>query len=188
MPGVSYDTHVADVTVTVTDNKQGDLVATATVVGNVFVNEYEAKEFTGVPAGMAFSKELTGISWPEDREFEFTLEGKDESTPMPAETKATVGKPEQGAKADFAFGDITYTQPGVYEYTVKEAKGDMPGVAYDTHTAKVTVKVADNGQGRLEAKATVEGAKFTNSYNAKPFEVCPLGSVLEAADGHCVAG
>ncbi|MCH4859533.1 hypothetical protein LF916_01295 [Bifidobacterium pseudolongum] len=41
-----------------------------------------------------------------DREFEFTLEGKDESTPMPAETKATVGKPEQGAKADFAFGDI----------------------------------------------------------------------------------
>ncbi|RYQ05869.1 Fibronectin-binding protein [Bifidobacterium pseudolongum subsp. globosum] len=175
MPGVSYDTHVADVTVTVTDNKQGDLVATATVVGNVFVNEYEAKEFTGVPAGMAFSKELTGISWPEDREFEFTLEGKDESTPMPAETKATVGKPEQGAKADFAFGDITYTQPGVYEYTVKEAKGDMPGVAYDTHTAKVTVKVADNGQGRLEAKATVEGAKFTNSYNAKPFEGVPAG-------------
>lgn len=175
MPGVSYDTHVADVTVTVTDNKQGDLVATATVVGNVFVNEYEAKEFTGVPAGMAFSKELTGISWPEDREFEFTLEGKDESTPMPAETKATVGKPEQGAKADFAFGYITYTQPGVYEYTVKEAKGDMPGVAYNTHTAKVTVKVADNGQGRLEAKATVEGAKFTNSYNAKPFEGVPAG-------------
>ena len=175
MPGVSYDTHVADVTVTVTDNKQGDLVATATVVGNVFVNEYEAKEFTGVPTGMAFSKELTGIAWPADREFEFTLEGKDESTPMPAETKATVGKPEQGAKADFMFGDITYTQPGVYEYTVKEAKGDMPGVAYDTHTAKVTVKVTDNGKGQLEAKATVDGAKFTNSYNAKPFEGVPAG-------------
>ncbi len=178
MPGVSYDSHVADVTVTVTDNKQGDLVATATVTGNVFVNEYTAEEFTGVPAGMAFSKELTGISWPEDREFEFTLEGKDESTPMPAETKSTVGKPEQGAKADFTFGDITYTQPGVYEYTVKETKGDMPGVAYDTHTAKVTVKVTDNGKGQLEAKATVDGAKFTNSYNAKPFEGVPAGLKL----------
>ena len=178
MPGVSYDSHVADVTVTVTDNKQGDLVATATVTGNVFVNEYTAEEFTGVPAGMAFSKELTGISWPEDREFEFTLEGKDESTPMPAETKATVGKPEQGAKADFMFGDITYTKTGTYEYTVKETKGDMPGVSYDTHTAKVTVTVTDNGKGQLEAKATVEGAKFTNSYNAKPFEGVPAGLKL----------
>ena len=178
MPGVSYDTHVADVTVTVTDNKQGDLVATATVVGNVFVNEYTAKEFTGVPAGLAFSKELTGIDWPAGRTFEFTIEGKDESMPMPAKTKATVGKPAEGAKADFAFGDITYTQPGVYEYTVKEAKGDMPGVSYDTHVAKVTVKVSDNGQGQLEAKATVEGAKFTNSYHAKPFDGVPGGLEL----------
>lgn len=178
MPDVSYDTHVADVTVTVTDNKQGDLVATATVVGNVFVNEYEAKEFTGVPAGMAFSKELTGISWPEDREFEFTLEAATDGAPMPAEAKATVGKPAEGDTASFGFGAIRYEKPGMYEYTVKETRGTMPGVAYDYHTACITVTVTDNGQGQLDATAKVADGKFVNTYSAVPATGVPTDFTL----------
>ena len=171
MSGVAYAKNTATVTVTVKDDKQGKLIATAAVEGNVFANEYSAKEFTGVPAGMAFSKELTGIDWPQDREFEFTLEAVTEDAPMPSGAKVSVGKPDKGNKADFAFGDITYTTPGVYEYTVKETKGDMPGVSYDDRAATVKVEVKDNHKGQLEATATVTAGAFTNTYTAQQVTV-----------------
>ena len=178
MPGVAYAKNTAKVTVTVKDDKQGKLIATAAVEGNVFANEYSAKEFTGVPTGMAFSKELTGIEWPEGRAFDFALEAVTKDAPMPAEAKISVGKPDKGAKADFTFGEITYTKAGTYEYTVKEAKGDMPGVSYDTHEAKVTVKVTDNGQGRLDATAKVAEGKFVNTYSAVPATGVPTDFTL----------
>lgn len=178
MPGVAYAKNTAKVTVTVKDDKQGKLIATAAVEGNVFANEYSAKEFTGVPTGMAFSKELTGIDWPQDRTFEFTLEAVTKDAPMPAEAKVSVGKPSKGAKADFGFGDITFTKTGTYEYTVKEAKGDMPGVSYDTHSAKVKVTVTDNGQGQLDATAKVAEGKFVNTYSAVPATGVPTDFTL----------
>nr|WP_129860663.1 FctA domain-containing protein [Bifidobacterium pseudolongum] len=171
MPGVAYAKNTATVTVTVKDDKQGKLIAKAAVEGNVFVNAYSAREFTGVPVGMAFSKELTGIDWPEGRAFDFALEAVTKDAPMPAEAKISVGKPDKGAKADFTFGEITYTKTGTYEYTVKEAKGDMPGVSYDTHSAKAKVTVTDNGKGQLEATATVTEGAFTNVYTAQQVTV-----------------
>ncbi len=225
MPGVSYDGHTAHVKVTVTDDGEGKLVATADVTGAAFVNGYEAAAFEGVPTGMAFSKQLTGIAWPEDRTFEFTLEAdtKDapmpaktkisvgkpaegdsmafskqltgiawpedrtfeftleadtKDAPMPAKTKISVGKPAEGDTAGFGFGSIRYEQAGTYEYTVKETRGNMPGVAYDYHTSRITVTVTDDGSGKLAATADVTDGTFVNTYSAEPATGVPTDFTL----------
>ena len=171
MPGVAYATNKALVTVTVTDDKQGNLIAKASVDGNVFTNAYTAQATSIGSADLKLSKQLTGIAWPDGREFEFTLEAVTKDAPMPANATATVGKPVNGDTASFGFGEISYDKAGVYEYAVKETKGDMPGVAYDTHTAKITVEVTDNHVGKLEAKVTTTEGKFTNQYTAQPVSV-----------------
>lgn len=177
MPGVTYATNTATVTVTVTDDKAGKLVAKAEVTGGVFTNTYTANTFEGVPTNMEFSKQLTGVAWPEGRDFEFTLEGVN-GAPMPADAKAKATKPANGDTAAFTFGAIRYDKVGTYEYAVRETKGDMPGVAYDGHAAKVTVTVSDNGKGQLEAKAEVAEGAFVNWYAAAPFEGVPTGMKL----------
>lgn len=177
MPGVTYATNTATVTVTVTDDKAGKLVAKAEVTGGVFTNTYTANAFEGVPTNMEFSKQLTGVAWPEGRDFEFTLEGVN-GAPMPADAKAKATKPANGDTAAFTFGAIRYDKVGTYEYAVRETKGDMPGVAYDGHAAKVTVTVSDNGKGQLEAKAEVAEGVFVNRYAAAPFEGVPTGMKL----------
>lgn len=177
MPGVTYATNTATVTVTVKDDKAGKLVAKAEVTGGVFTNTYTANAFEGVPTNMEFSKQLTGVAWPEGRDFEFTLEGVN-GAPMPADAKAKATKPANGDTASFTFGAIRYDKVGTYEYTVRETKGDMPGVTYDGHAAKVTVTVSDNGKGQLEAKAEVAEGAFVNRYAAAPFEGVPTGMKL----------
>lgn len=174
MGGIAYDDHTANVTVEVKDNERGQLIAEATVENGKFTNTYSSAAFDGVPTGMLFSKQLTGIDWPVDRAFEFTLEGVD-GAPMPAEAKVSVGKPADGDTASFNFGNIRYEQPGTYAYTVKETGGDMPGVTNDTHVANVTVEVKDNGNGQLEATATVTGGAFVNAYGAQPSDGVPEG-------------
>ncbi len=174
MGGIAYDDHTANVTVEVKDNERGQLIAEATVENGKFTNTYSSAAFDGVPTGMLFSKQLTGIDWPTDRAFEFTLEGVD-GAPMPAEAKVSVGKPADGDTASFNFGNIRYEQPGTYAYTVKETGGDMPGVTNDTHVANVTVEVKDNGNGQLEATATVTGGAFVNTYGAQPSDGVPEG-------------
>ncbi|KOA51196.1 hypothetical protein BAAM0483_03310 [Bifidobacterium animalis subsp. animalis MCC 0483] len=177
MPGVTYDGRTATVTVTVKDDKAGKLVAKAEVTGGVFTNTYTANAFEGVPTNMEFSKQLTGVAWPEDRDFEFTLEGVN-GAPMPADAKAKATKPANGDTAAFTFGAVRYDKVGTYEYAVRETKGDMPGVTYDGHAAKVTVTVSDNGKGQLEAKAEVAEGAFVNRYTAAPFEGVPTGMKL----------
>ena len=103
---------------------------------------------------------------------------------MPAEAKVSVGKPAKGDAASFGFGAIRYEEPGVYEYTVKETKGDMPGVSYDGHSATVTVTVRDNGQGQLEATAVVTDAAFVNTYGTTPSDGVPEGmTFIKQLDG-----
>ncbi len=173
MKGVTYDLQPATVTVKVTDNGKGQLEAKASADKTAFVNAYSTTDFKGVPTGMEFSKQLTGIAWPASETFEFTITGVGDNVPMPENTKVTVSKPASGDTAKFDFGNITYTKAGTYEYEITETTGSMPGVAYDPHTAKVTVTVSDNSEGALGANAKVTSGTFLNEYSAKPAEGVP---------------
>ena len=68
------------------------------------------------------------------------------------------------------FDEIEYDEAGTYEYTISEVKGNAANVTYDTHEAKVTVTVTDDGKGTLTAKATYDTnapATFNNTYTPK---------------------
>ena len=153
--GYTYDTKAPEVTVAVTDNGQGQLVATETYATPAeFTNNYQALSTT---AAFSFTKKLTGRS-QKAGEFSFDLtapEAKDNQTKATADENGTVN-----------FDPITYTQTGVYEYTVKEQNGKLGGVTYDDKTYRIKVTVTDNA-GQLEAAVEYpDGQEITNTYQA----------------------
>ena len=154
--GYTYDTKAPEVTVAVTDNGQGQLVATETYATPAeFTNNYQALSTT---AAFSFTKKLTGRA-QKAGEFSFDLtapEAKDNQTKATADENGTVN-----------FDPITYTQAGVYEYTVKEQKGNLGGITYDEKAYKIKVTVTDNA-GQLEAAVEYpDGQEITNTYQAK---------------------
>ena len=153
--GYTYDTKAPEVTVAVTDNGQGQLVATETYAAPAeFTNNYQALSTT---AAFSFTKKLTGRA-QKAGEFSFDLtapEAKDNQTKATADENGTVN-----------FDPITYTQAGVYEYTVKEQNGKLGGVTYDDKTYRIKVTVTDNA-GQLEAAVEYpDGQEITNVYQA----------------------
>ena len=59
---------------------------------------------------------------------------------------------------------------GTYAYSIREAKGDEPGVSYDGNEHGLTVKATDNGDGTLSCDVSYDGGSaptFTNAYAAK---------------------
>ncbi len=94
----------------------------------------------------------------------------------PANTNPEVGDPltgevtvrEEGDYA-FSFSPKTFTQPGDYTYTIAEINGGVKGVIYDTTSYVLTVTVGDNGDGTLNASATLDGEPFDMEQDAVPF-------------------
>ena len=153
--GYTYDAKEVEVTVAVTDNGQGQLVATETYATPAeFTNNYQALSTT---AAFSFTKKLTGRA-QKAGEFSFDLtapEAKDNQTKATADENGTVN-----------FDPITYTQAGVYKYTVKEQNGKLGGITYDEKAYKVKVTVTDNA-GQLEAAVEYpDGQEITNVYQA----------------------
>ncbi len=157
--GVQYDGSTFAVTTTVTDNGNGTLSVThkvdndANAVG--FTNSYTPAA-TSVTLGA--SKVLDGKSLEAD-EFTFVLtdEGGEQVT-------AT-----NDANGMVVFPAIDYKEPGTYQYTIAEVKGDKSDVTYDESKYAVTVTVEDDGEGSLVATVAYEGGNapvFTNTYNA----------------------
>ncbi|MBR2914475.1 MAG: VWA domain-containing protein [Clostridia bacterium] len=162
--GVTYDDTVYTVTVTVTDDGNGKLVADVKGGDSIaFTNVYNTEDEKVVIGG---SKVLTGRDII-DGEFKFSL--KDSEGNVVAETV--------NAGNSFVFEALTFDKVGTYTYTVSEIKGDKGGVTYDDTVYTVTVTVADNGNGKLVATVTgADAVTFTNSYAASSAEVVLSGS------------
>lgn len=174
--GVQYDGSTFAVTTTVTDNGDGTLSVAhkvdsdANTVG--FTNSYTPAA-TSVTLGA--SKVLNGKSLDAE-EFTFVLtdEGGEQVT-------AT-----NDANGMVVFPAIGYSEPGTYQYTIAEVKGDESDVTYDESKYAVTVTVEDNGEGSLVATVAYEGGNapvFTNTYNAPEAPASPgdgPASVVEA--------
>ena len=77
---------------------------------------------------------------------------------------------ENGADGKVSFPEVKLGAAGEYRYTVREAKGDKPGVAYDENEYGLTVAATDNGDGTLRCDVSYDGGEaptFTNRYEAK---------------------
>lgn len=171
-PGVIFDYAKYKVTVTVTDNGQGQLVADVkrekassgesddyqTVGGVVFENSYKAEETSLVIEG---TKTLQGRKL-KDKEFTFLV--KDGAT------GAVLGVAKNDKNGNFRFPEITYNAEGTFTYLLEEKAEDAKGITYDTRQYKIVVTVKDvNGQ--LQAAATItcdnasaEQVSFVNVY------------------------
>ncbi|GGH40072.1 hypothetical protein GCM10010921_11740 [Microbacterium album] len=190
-PGVSVDSDPQTFTVTLTDNGDGTLaVAISGDPRFDFVNTYSVE-----PVSDAFGveKDLTGRPWQGGDAFTFVLEATGPgaaSTPMPGGASGTPPTATVTIDADTpglaaSFGDIVYTQPGVYTYVISEQQtGVGDGVAFSQARYEVVVTVADNGDGTMTldrqvtrvvgdagettSEAVTGNALFTNAYTAAP--------------------
>mgnify|MGYP004645905531 CR=1 FL=1 len=133
----------------------------------VFENTYTP---TAASATLQLTKTLTGRDWADSDAFTFTLSGEG-NAPMPAgDAKVTVSGNTEVHKA--AFGAITYSQVGIYRYTITEQATTIRGVSIDTPvTATVTVRY-DSGALKADVAYSrgTDSAAFTNTYTAAPYE------------------
>ena len=112
-------------------------------------------------------KVLQGRAWNDSDQFTFTLSA-DKGTPMPAETTITIRKSD--ADNIRSFGEIKFIKAGKYTYTVRETKGNIKGVNYDTKAHKVTIEVVDDGNGNLVAgggTSLIQTVKIINTTGVK---------------------
>ena len=152
-PGYVYDNKTINAEVTVTD-VFGEKFASVKYDNKVFVNSYSAKPTT---ATIEAIKVLKGRALEADK-YEFELKEGD----------TVVGTAKNKADGSVVFPAIEYTAAGPHTYTITEKAGNEPGVTYDTASHTVTVEVADNGRGQLEATVPADKPVFTNTYAAKP--------------------
>ena len=170
-----------DFTVTVVDNGDGTLTATANYPegGLAFTNTYSWKPVVVDPDAIenaVVTKVLKGNRGTglEDDEFTFQMTTKATSgsldTVKDADGKAWPATKTATNKADGSvdFGQMSFSAAGTYKVTIKEAKGDDAHMTYDGHEFTYTIKVTyDPSTGKLSAN--VEGldpakATFTNVY------------------------
>lgn len=182
--GVSATTAAIDAYVTVADNGDGTLTATAVYgdAGNEFVNTYTAAPVEASLVGKKNLQVPDGLT-PDDiaGKFTFTVTGE-EGAPMPE--NASVHNDAEG-KVD--FGKITFTlddlnkalgekpekREHTFTYTVTES-GEVAGVTNDAKLShEVSFTVTDDGKGALRVSRDPHGDAaftFTNAYNVTPIE------------------
>ena len=182
--GVSATVPAIDACVTVVDNGDGTLTATAVYgdAGNEFVNAYTAAPAEASLVGKKNLQVPDGLT-PADiaGKFTFTVTGE-EGAPMPANASVT-----NDAKGKVDFGKITFTlddlnkalgekpekREHTFTYTVTES-GEVAGVTNDaepSHTVSFTV--TDDGKGKLSVSRNPDGNAaftFTNTYSVTPDE------------------
>ena len=187
--GIAYSGSVAEITVTVTPNKKGELSAAVKVAWS----EAEVTEFKNVYAAdpvessvtdqITVAKSLTGRDLTEG-EFSFELrEVKGEDSEL-IETVANA------ADGKVTFSTIKYTEIGQHTYMLREVKGDAGGITYDDTIHTVVTTIADNGKGQLAATHELKGAKdvksieFKNAYTTNAAEASLTGiKNLQVPDG-----
>jgi len=162
--GINYDAMKAEVSITVDENGNSYIAHTIMPTDTEFNNIYTPSP---VKVGLEFNKVLSNGSLNVG-DFSFTLTGDNN-------VNETVTNKADGK---ITFSDLSFDHVGVFNYTVKEVKGDKPDVYYDDMTFAVKVTVSkDEETGLLTAKtemtstggeATGTDDKTFNNYAVAP--------------------
>ncbi|MDF9867438.1 pilin isopeptide linkage protein, partial [Bacilli bacterium PM5-3] len=153
-PGITYDKTVKNISVEVTDDGEGNLDTVITGDENInFVNSYAA---TG-SVTLSGIKTLNNKTLTKDM-FSFEL--------YKGATKVETVTNEANGAISFTALNYTTLDIGTHNYTVKEVKGSLGGITYDTTIHSISVEVSDNGNGTLNIVPSNNYNKlnFTNSY------------------------
>lgn len=157
-PTIVYDGKTVKVRVSVTDNKNGTLSATATYDGKAdaptFTNSKPTADATIEATKILKGKDLTAGA------FTFGLYQGDTTTVDPIQTVQN----DKDGKIKLILTGLTI---GEYDYTLKEVADSDSTITYDSTAVKVHVSVKADGD---KAKATVtyddknDAPTFTNKY------------------------
>ncbi|MED9873745.1 MAG: FctA domain-containing protein, partial [Eggerthellaceae bacterium] len=181
--GMTYDESEYRVTVTVTDDQQGNLTASEPKIekkaaGAADYTEADAVKFensyeplSGTYAPREITKVLDGDRATDLQEGEFSFE----MSVVSAEPQDGITLPQEKTVANDAngkvkFGDITFTKVGKYVVQVKEIEptdeaDKVDGVTYSTNVIKTTFDVRDeDGQLKAYVTGTDGSLTFTNTY------------------------
>ena len=82
--------------------------------------------------------------------FKFTLTRNDPSYPMPNNATTDSVETSVAVSGDNNFGELVFTQPGTYVYTIKEVTGTNQRVTYDKSVYTLTYTVFKNDDGELD--------------------------------------
>lgn len=187
--GIAYSGSVAEITVTVTPNKKGEI----SVAVKVAWSEAEVTEFKNVYAAdpvessvtdqITVAKSLTGRDLTEG-EFSFELRE------IKGEDSDLIETVKNAADGKVTFSAIKYTEIGQHTYMLREVKGDAGGITYDDTIHTIVTTIADNGKGQLVATHELKDAKdvksieFKNAYTTNATEASLVGiKNLQVADG-----
>ena len=168
-----------------------------------FDNTYAATGALEGKTSLAGTKTLDGRAWRSEDRFAFLLTAKD-NAPMPEGAQngtavmyvtASEGT-TAGTEIPFEFGDIAYTRPGTYTYTIHEAGADdgydvgiLGGVSVSKATYRVTVEVTDHDHdGRLTVVSTMgrmvddAGAEVGENDRGEVVDTASFRNTYEIAD------
>lgn len=187
--GIAYSKNVAEVTVTVTPNKRGELSAAVKVTWSEadeteFKNVYTAEPVeSSVTDKIDVTKSLTGRDLTAG-EFNFELRE------IKGEDSELIETVKNAADGMVTFSAIKYTEIGQHTYKLHEVKGNAGGIDYDDAVYTIVTTIADNGKGQLVATHELKDAKdvksieFKNVYTTNAAEVSLVGiKNLQVADG-----
>lgn len=187
--GIAYSKNVAEVTVTVTPNKRGELSAAVKVTWSEadeteFKNVYTAEPVeSSVTDKIDVTKSLTGRDLTAG-EFSFELRE------IKGEDSELIETVKNAADGKVTFSAIKYTEIGQHTYKLHEVKGNAGGIDYDDAVYTIVTTIADNGKGQLVATHELKDAKdvksieFKNAYTTNATEASLAGiKNLQVADG-----
>lgn len=187
--GIAYSKNVAEVTVTVTPNKRGELSAAVKVTWSEadeteFKNAYTAEPVeSSATDKIDVTKSLTGRDLTAG-EFSFELRE------IKGEDSDLIGTVKNAADGKVTFSAIKYTEIGRHTYMLHEVKGNAGGIDYDDAFYTIVTTISDNGKGQLVATHELKGAEdvksieFKNAYTTNAAEASLAGiKNLQVADG-----
>ena len=169
--GARYEVYEAEVAgYAVSWSKQtGSIVANATVTATA-TNTYSASGEARLELTKAYDSNGPGLK---NRQFAFELhEGSPSGTVLARASCSADGK----IRFDLSLDQNLIGQ--TRNYYVTEVNDGQPGVTYDTHAAKVDVRVTNNGDGTLGAEVSYTDATFTNVYRKYLLPDAGLGGVV----------
>lgn len=178
--GIAYSKNVAEITVTVTPNKKGELSAAVKVTWSEadeteFKNVYTAEPVeSSVTDKIDVTKSLTGRDLTAG-EFSFELRE------VKGEDSELIETVTNGADGKVTFSAIKYTEIGRHTYMLREVKGNAGGIDYDDTFYIIVTTIVDNGKGQLVATHELKDAKdvksieFKNAYTTNATEASLAG-------------
>lgn len=199
LPGIQYSTNKATIQITVSDNGEGQLVASATTQNGSFENRYSAELNYTAAGGLNLAKTLTGRDMT-DGQFSIKITPADQAAAevlglpndgavisMPAANDGEqVVKSALSSQAVFDQGDAGET----YVYTVVEQGTAPNGYTYDTAQRTVTITVeGDAAQGTLEVTTVVSGGSDGDkTFIYESSDPAPQAAVVPFANSYTASG